>query len=78
MYREQIYQGWPGLAKELKEVCQGSIFKNINEGDVSKVEIEDASEDNMPLKQEGKWERNWKIFSESHLNWPSQLQLKSK
>ena len=30
------------MAKEVKEVCQGSRFKNINEGDVSKVEIEDA------------------------------------
>ena len=40
--KEQIKNEWPGLAPEVKKICEEIGVSNINEKDVSKEEIEEA------------------------------------
>ena len=42
VYQEQLQQGWPGLAKEVVEICQSIQINNINENNVNKMEIKEA------------------------------------
>ena len=42
IYEEQLKHDWPGLAKEVKEICEEIGVKNINEEDVSKEEVDDG------------------------------------
>ena len=42
VYREQLDQGWPGLAKEVEAICQEIKINNINEVEVPKLLIKDA------------------------------------
>ena len=42
IYEEQLKHDWPGLAKEVKEICEEIGIKNINEEDVSKEEVDDG------------------------------------
>ena len=42
VYREQLEQGWPGLAKEVEEICKEIKVNNLNEGDVPKWKLKDA------------------------------------
>ena len=42
IYREQLDQGWPGLAKEVEEICSTIKIQNVNEVEVPKSEIKDA------------------------------------
>ena len=42
IYREQLDQGWPGLAKEVEEICSTIMIQNVNEVEVPKSEICDA------------------------------------
>ena len=42
IYTEQLQHDWPGLAQEVKEICDKIGVNNINEEDVSKDEIEEG------------------------------------
>ena len=42
VYKEQLEQGWPGLASEVREICSKINIKNINEDDVPKWLVRDA------------------------------------
>ena len=42
IYEEQIKNDWPGLAAEVKNICEEIGVRNINEQDVSKEELEEA------------------------------------
>ena len=42
VYSEQIDQGWPGLAREVEDICGKLSIKNINENDVPKWIVRDA------------------------------------
>ena len=42
VYKEQVEQGWPGLAREVREICATLKIKNINEDDVPKWIVGDA------------------------------------
>ena len=42
IYKEQIKNDWPGLAAEVKDICEKVGVSNLNEEEVSKEELEDA------------------------------------
>ena len=42
IYAEQLQHDWPGLNREVKEICENIGVKNINEEDVSKEEVEEG------------------------------------
>ena len=42
IYREQVDMSWPGLAREVEEICQKIGLKNLNDEDSSKEEIKEA------------------------------------
>ena len=42
IYAEQVEMGWPGLAKEVENICKEVGLRNLNEGEVTKREIEEA------------------------------------
>ena len=42
IYREQVEMSWPGLAKEVGEICQKVGLDNINDKESSKEEIKEA------------------------------------
>ena len=42
IYREQLDQGWPGLAREVEEICSTIKIQNVNDVDVPKSVIVDA------------------------------------
>ena len=42
IYKEQLQRGWPGLAKEVTEICGELGIKNINDSDIPKWIIKDA------------------------------------
>ena len=39
LYREQVEQGWPGLAIETRNICETISLSDINEYEVSKKDI---------------------------------------
>ena len=39
IYKEQREQGWPGLAKEVSEICQKLGLEDLNEQDISKETV---------------------------------------
>ena len=36
IYKEQLEKGWPGLAKEAKEICEELDIENVNETKMGK------------------------------------------
>ena len=42
IYAEQLQHDWPGLNREVKEICENIGVKNINEEDLSKEEVEEG------------------------------------
>ena len=40
IYMEQIEMGWPGLAKEVEQICKAIGLANINEKEIDKKDIE--------------------------------------
>ena len=42
IYEEQLYMGWPGLAKEATEICKQIGVADVNEKSIDKNEIEDG------------------------------------
>ena len=43
---------WPGLAKEVEEICSTIMIQNVNEVEVPKSEICDAINSTMQKRQE--------------------------
>ena len=39
IYREQVDNGWPGLAKEAKEICKELQIEDVNTSTLSKSEL---------------------------------------
>ena len=42
IYTEQLKNEWPGLAKEVKEICKEIGVEDINENEVTKDELDEA------------------------------------
>ena len=42
MYEEQVKMGWPGLAKEVKDICKEVGIEDVNKTEVTKEELKEA------------------------------------
>ena len=42
VYHQQLERSWPGLSKEVEDICNTIGIANINEKEVTKEELEDA------------------------------------
>jgi len=42
IYEEQVAMGWPGLAKEVEDICKEIGVRNVNKEMISKEELEEA------------------------------------
>ena len=42
IYEEQVAMGWPGLAREVKEICKAVGMEDINEKSLTKDEVDEA------------------------------------
>ena len=52
MYREQLEKGWPGLAKEAKEICEELEIEDINTSTLTKSEFKRLTKGAIKTKNE--------------------------
>ena len=52
VYKEQREQGWPGLAKETKEICEELGILDCNTTHMSKTEYKDLVDAALKMKDE--------------------------
>ena len=52
IYREQLEKGWPGLAKEAKEICEELEIEDINTSTLTKSEFKRLTKGAIKTKNE--------------------------
>ena len=52
IYEQQVEEGWPGLAKETKEICEELGIEDCNKTQLSKVEYKEVVKSALKMKDE--------------------------
>ena len=52
MYREQVRNNWPGLAREVEDICEQLGIENVNETALSKTQFSKLVDKAMVQKED--------------------------